>query len=144
MPRAVATLLKGPEISLIEHGQPAFRDKSGVSRDDARVQWWNSDGRTLRDIAVMAGNLTTAGGEPYPQLPYVELPSDTRSFVYADEIPVVYGHYWRQAPPKHQHDWTDYTACVDFSAVKGGALTAYRWSGEKKIGSEHFVTSGGW
>ncbi|CAJ1501255.1 metallophosphoesterase [[Mycobacterium] burgundiense] len=142
--RAVETLLKGPEISLVNHGQLPYHDKDGTPRDNARIQWWNNGGRTLRDIAEMAGNFTTAAGEPYPPLPDLELRSDTRSFVYTDEIPVVYGHYWRQAPPKHRHDWTDYTACVDFSAVKDGALTAYRWSGESTIQREHSVTSGGW
>jgi hypothetical protein len=52
---------------------------------------------------------------------------------------VFYGHYWRQGSPKHLHDWTAYTACVDFSAVKGGRLTAYRWSGESQIRADHYV-----
>ncbi|MGV0715875.1 hypothetical protein ABQE93_10755 [Mycolicibacterium sp. XJ662] len=30
-------------------------------------------------------------------------------------------------------------ACVDFSAVKGGTLTAYRWSGEEQIRGENYV-----
>jgi hypothetical protein len=137
--RAVETLLKGPEISLVDHGQLPYHDKDGIPRDNARVQWWNSDARTLRDIAEMGGNFTTASGAPYPQLPELELRTDVRSYVYAGGVPVFYGHYWRQGSPKHRHDWTEYTACVDFSAVKGGALTAYRWSGESQIRPDHYV-----
>ena len=62
-----------------------------------------------------------------------------RSYVYDGTVPVFYGHYWRHGEPEHLHDWTDYTACVDFSAVKGGALTAYRWSGESRIDPRHYV-----
>ncbi|MGY4867323.1 metallophosphoesterase [Mycolicibacterium elephantis] len=141
--RAVETLLKGPEISLVEHGQPEYHDKDGIPRDNARVRWWINDARTLRDIAEMGGNFTTACGEPYPHLPQLELATDVQSFIYTGQVPVIYGHYWRQGRPEYRHDWTDYTACVDFSAVKGGTLAAYRWSGEEQIRPEHYVPWGG-
>ncbi|ORV09809.1 metallophosphoesterase [Mycobacterium celatum] len=142
--RAVETLLKGPEISLVDHGQPEYYDKDGTPRDHARVQWWNSSARTLREIAETGAKFRTASGEPYPQLPELTLPEGTHSYVYADEIPVFYGHYWRQGLPQRGRDWTDYTACVDFSAVMGGTLTAYRWSGEKHIRPEHYVSRAHW
>ncbi|OBI45653.1 metallophosphatase [Mycobacterium kyorinense] len=141
--RAVETLLKGPEISLVNHGQPKYYDKDGFIRGNARVRWWNSTARTLRDIAEMEGRFTTVSGGPYPQLPEAELGDGDHSYVYTGQVPVVYGHYWRQGSPKHRHDWTDYTACVDFSAVKGGSLTAYRWSGEKQIRPDRYVQRGG-
>ncbi|WP_135452772.1 metallophosphoesterase [Mycobacterium sp. DL99] len=137
--RAVETLLKGPEISLVERGQPEYHDKDGIPRPNARVRWWNSDARTLRDIAEMGGNFTTTTGEPYPPLPELELSDSDQSYVYPAGVPVFYGHYWRQGSPQHQHDWTDYTACVDFSAVRGGTLTAYRWTGEKRIDPANYV-----
>lgn len=135
---AVETLLKGPEISLVEHGQAPYHDKDGHPRGSARLQWWNCAGRTLRDLAEMGGNFTTADKKPYPPLPELELPEGRQSYVYSDQVPVFYGHYWRSDSPERGHDWTDYTACVDFSAVKGGALTAYRWSGEKTIRPENY------
>jgi len=52
---------------------------------------------------------------------------------------VFYGHYWRQGSPAPGDDFTERTACVDFSAAKGGALTAYRWSGERWIRPENYV-----
>lgn len=134
---AVETLLKGPEISLVDHGQPPYLDKDGHARDNARLRWWNSGAHILREIAEMSGTFTTEAGDPYPPLPELDAQGDTH--VYADEVPVFYGHYWRQGMPTHRDDWTDYTACVDFSAVKGGKLTAYRWSGEKKIQPENHV-----
>ncbi|HTM83511.1 MAG TPA: metallophosphatase, partial [Mycobacterium sp.] len=137
--RAVETLLKGPDISLVDHGLPEYHDKDGFPRDKARVQWWNSDARTLRDIAVMGRNLETVSGDPYPQLPERPLPADTQSYVYTGAVPVFYGHYWRHGSPKPGDDWTDYTACVDFSAVNDGALTAYRWSEEAQIRPDHYV-----
>lgn len=140
--RAVETLLKGPEISLVAHGQPRYRDKDGIARPNARVRWWNSAARTLRDIAEMGGNFTTESGEPYPLLPESALAEDDQSYVYPPGVPVFYGHYWRQGSPEHLQDWTDFTACVDFSAVKGGALTAYRWSGETQIHPANYVAEG--
>ncbi|WP_197379964.1 metallophosphoesterase [Mycolicibacterium mengxianglii] len=137
---AVETLLKGPEISLVDHGQVAYVDKDGISRHRARVRWWNGEAATLRDIAEMGGGFTTDKGDPYPPLPVFEVPGEHRSHIYTDQVPVFYGHYWRRGTPRHQHDWTDYTACVDFSAVDGGALTAYRWSGEGRVDPQNYVS----
>ena len=139
--RAVEILLKGPEISLADHGQLPYHDKDNIPRTDARLRWWNSAGRTLRDIAEVGGHFTTGSGEPYPPLPELEVPHHTQYYIYSGTVPVFYGHYWRQGTPKHRHDWTEYTACVDFSAVTGGRLTAYRWSGETTINPEHYVTA---
>ena len=137
---AVETLLKGPEISLTDHGHEPYRDKDGSTRDSARVQWWSAGATTLREIAVMGGTFTTADGDPYPPLPHTEVSSEHRTHVYNEQVPVFYGHYWRTPEPQHLHDWTDYTACVDFSAVKDGALTAYRWSGETRIRPDNYVS----
>ncbi|MEZ0339876.1 metallophosphoesterase [Mycobacterium sp. pV006] len=138
---AIETLLKGPEISLVDHGQDPYHDKDGHPRGAARVRWWNAEAATLRDLAEMGGKFTTADGNAYPPLPETEVSGTHRSHVYVDTVPVFYGHYWRSGEPKYLHDWTDYTACVDFSAVKGGALTAYRWSGEKQIDPENYVSA---
>ncbi|PRC59950.1 metallophosphatase, partial [Mycobacterium sp. ITM-2017-0098] len=63
----------------------------------------------------------------------------SRSYVYDGPVPVFFGHYWRRGTPKDLVDWTARTACLDFSAVKGGALTAYRWSGESELRAENFA-----
>lgn len=138
---AIETLLKGPEISLVEHGQPKYQDKDGIARGSARMRWWNSGAATLREAAEMSSRFTTAAGAPYPPLPALPLRDRTQSFVYTGDVPVFYGHYWRQGCPAPVDDFTDRTACVDFSAVKGGALTAYRWSGESRIRPDNYVQS---
>ncbi|MGE2736063.1 metallophosphoesterase [Mycolicibacterium vaccae] len=137
--KAVETLLKGPEISLVDHDQQPYRDKDGHLRRQARLCWWRADAATLRGLAEMGSNFTTDAGERYPELPDLEVSAEHRSYVYTHPVPVFYGHYWRSGQPRHQHDWTDYTACVDFSAVKSGALVAYRWSGESRIQPQNYV-----
>ena len=136
---AIEVLLKGPEISLADHGQPPFVDKGGALRSDARLRWWDEGGTTLREIAEVSDTYTTKDGQPYPPLPDIEIRASERSYAYDSSVPVVYGHYWRQDSPKFGQDWTRRTACVDFSAVKQGTLTAYRWSGESEIHPEHYL-----
>lgn len=130
---AVETLLKGPEINLTDYGAGPYADKDGHTRTNARIRWWDHDATTLRDLAEVRGMLDVSG-EPYPELPAVTVDDgDGPTFVYTDKIPLFYGHYWRRWEPVHRDDWTTYTACVDFSAVKGGTLVAYRWNGEPEI-----------
>lgn len=134
---AVETILKGPEISLIDHGQPAYRDKGGVSRANARLRWWYDGPSTLRDLAEMGAGYKTADGDPYPALPDTPI-SVSGSYLYEDRIPVFYGHYWRRGTPARDRDWTEFTACVDFSAINGEKLSAYRWSGEHQIDPDNY------
>ncbi|BBX48066.1 metallophosphoesterase [Mycobacterium cookii] len=136
---AIEILLKGPEISLVDHRQLPYMDKDGHLRTNARIRWWNGDAMTLRDIAEIASTFTTEDGAPYPDLPDIEIPPRDRSFVYTGAVPVFYGHYWRQGRPDQHRDWNSRSACVDFSAVKGGTLMAYRWSGEKQIDPRHYL-----
>lgn len=132
---AVETLIKGPELSLTDHGQPPYLDKDGHTREEARLRWW-STGSTLRELAEISRTFTRQDGTSYSELPELEVAS--ADYVYRGDVPVVYGHYWRTGTPEHGLDWTDRTACVDFSAVKGGTLTAYRWSGESAVRLENY------
>lgn len=136
---AVEVLLKGPEVDLSRHGLPPYFDKDRHARTSARGAWWKGDAATLRDLAVMDGNFETSDGEPYPVLPEAELPSAERSFTYRGDRPVFYGHYWRSGQPQPGFDFTERTACVDFSAVNTGKLVAYRWEGEAIIDPKHYV-----
>ena len=137
---AVEVLLKGPEINLAGHGLPPYFDKDGYPRREARVAWWREGATTLRDLAVMDGNFTTENGEPYPPLPEAEVEPAERSFSYRGDVPVFYGHYWRNGQPTEGVDYTAHTACLDFSAIKTGNLVAYRWSGEHEIRPDHYVS----
>jgi hypothetical protein len=134
---AIEVLLKGPEIDLAGHGLPPYYDKGGHARSEARVAWWRDGATTLRDLYVMDGNFMTDAGEPYPPLPDIEVAD--RSFSYRGDVPVFYGHYWRSGQPRRGIDFTDRTACVDFSAINTGKLVAYRWSGESEIREDRYV-----
>ncbi len=137
--RAVENLLKGPEISLTDHGAEPYWDKDGHKRTDARIRWWDHNARTLRALAETRG-ARTEDGDRYPDPPDREVgPAVGLTYVYTDEVPLFYGHYWREWEPVHLDDWTTYTACVDFSAVKGGTMVAYRWNGEPEIHWENYV-----
>jgi hypothetical protein len=67
----------------------------------------------------------------------------TSSFSYRGDVPVFYGHYWRKGLPASGFDFTTHTACVDFSAVQGGHLVAYRWDGESEIREDHYFRVAG-
>ena len=136
---AVEVLLKGPEVSLVDHGQPAYLDKDGVARERARIRWWADGATTLKDVAMLDRTFTTEDGSAYPDLPHLPVRAESRSYVYDGDVPVLFGHYWRTGTPAHLEDWTARTACLDFSAVKDGDLTAYRWSGEAELREENFV-----
>jgi hypothetical protein len=136
--RAVEILLKGPEISLTKYRQEPYLDKDGHRRTEARIRWWDPQATTLRDLADVRGVRSETKGR-YPELPARQIdPEDGATFVYTDDVPLFYGHYWRRWE-NHQEDWTAYTACVDFSAVVGGPLVAYRWSGEPTITWGNYV-----
>lgn len=136
---AIEVLLKGPEIDLAGYGQQPYYDKDGHARSSARVAWWRDGATTLRELGVMDGNFTTEDGEPYPALPDIEVAASERSFSYREDLPVFYGHYLRQGQPRRGVDFTERTACVDFSAIKTGTLVAYRWDGESEIRADHYV-----
>jgi hypothetical protein len=69
------------------------------------------------------------------ELPDAPVPTD---FLYRDETPVLFGHYWMGGHPRIE---SPRAACLDFSvARKGGYLTAYRWSGEPELRVENLVS----
>ena len=137
--RAIEVLLKGPEIDLGARGLPPYFGKDGHPRTKARVAWWRDQASTLRDLAVMDKNFKTESGETYPPLPDREASATERSFSYRGDVPVFYGHYWRTGQPKAGFDFTERTACVDFSAINSGKLAAYRWDGESEIQQGNYV-----
>ncbi|WP_449412079.1 metallophosphoesterase [Pandoraea soli] len=124
----VETLLKGIEVRL-----PAgcsFLDKSGITRHEARIRWWDATATTYRQAALVPL-------ETKAQLPDVEVPDEAR-LGYSDEKPVFFGHYWMTGQPEIL---SPTAACVDYSAGKDGPMVAYRWNGELALSSGNFVSS---
>ena len=136
---AVEVLLKGPEIALHDYDMASYWDaEAGKSREKARIKWWDHDASTLPALAELRAAKLKDGGR-YPDYEPREVDPKHLDYVYKDTVPLFYGHYWREWEPVARDDWTSYTACVDFSAVRGGTLVAYRYCGENEIRLEHYV-----
>lgn len=136
---AIEVILKGPEIELGAYGLPPYLDKGGHVRKAARARWWSSGAQSARDLIDIPIGTVDENHAPYPEVPDAPCRPADRSFSYSDDIPVVYGHHWRRWEPDEDMDWTPLTACVDFSAVAGGHMVAYRWSGEPMIDPSRYV-----
>lgn len=113
----VENLCKGPEVPL--PNDHSFHDKDGHERFDARLRWWDDGPATYASMCEVPPNCTP----PLPDSSIDPLPVQP----YHDDVPVIFGHFWREWP---KIEMTNTTACVDYSAVNGGPLVAYRWSGE--------------
>lgn len=137
---AIETVLKGPEIKMSGYW---YRDKDDYERHKGRAEWWRTDAKTLRDIVHIdrSWDLYDDRGERADELPTTpigEIAGSVPAYP-ADAPPVLFGHYWFSGnDPKPS---TPTTACVDFSAVKGGPLVAYRWAGEPTLSADNFVTT---
>jgi hypothetical protein len=116
--------MKGPE----QHLPPgmSFLDASGHKRQDVRIRWWDPCATTFKQAAI-------GMDDRLDDLPDVELPIDFR---YMESTPVLFGHYWMEGEPTITFS---NAACLDFSVARNGYLTAYRWSGERELSSEHLV-----
>lgn len=121
---AIEHLLKGVEVKLPEG--ISFRDKDQKVRTKARIRWWNTQAKTLADLAI------GIGGAQLPNISYTN-----ERFHYRDQVPLFIGHYWLSGQPEKL---TEYVACVDYSVAKqGGRLAAYRWQGESILDNSHFI-----
>jgi hypothetical protein len=122
----VENLCKGPEVELPKGH--SFHDKDGHERHHARFRWWDDQARTYAQACEVPP------GSSLPNDPLDDAPVEP----YQDKVPVIFGHYWRTWP---RFELTTTTACVDYSAVKGGPLVAYRWSGEPELRPARLVPS---
>lgn len=122
--RWVENLCKGPEVKLPDGY--AFTDKDGHLRETARYRWWLNGNPTYERMCEIPP------GNPLPP----DAISDPPVQPYSHTTPVIFGHYWRKWP---EADLSGTTVCVDHSAVKGGPLVAYRWSGEAILDQHNLV-----
>jgi len=122
--KAVEIMLKGPEQDL-PVGM-SFVDASGNKREEVRLCWWDPDATTFQKAAI--------GVDDQREM----LPNDniTTDFQYLDGKPVLFGHYWIQGEPTIINPRA---VCLDFSVARDGYLTAYQWSGERELLSDHLV-----
>ena len=135
---AIEVILKGPEIELAPHRLPNYLDKEEHVRKLARARWWVPSPSSIRDLIDLPEDTLDESKRPYPPIPESPCTQHDLRCTYSDSIPVFYGHHWRKWEPSQIDDWTLTTACVDFSAVKGGPMAAYQWSGETEIDPTHY------
>ena len=125
--RWVEHLCEGPEIPLPDG--ITFLDKDDQVRERARFRWWDPAAITYRNACEVPPSC--------PELPDRVI-DDPPVAPYSARTPVVFGHYWRRWGDP---DVSDHAACVDHSAVLGGPLTAYRWSGEQTLTTDRMVAA---
>lgn len=125
--KAVATILKGPEVRLPDGVSFPQGDQQ---RHEARTRWWDKTATTLRQSAIVDTSTVA-------NLPDAPIPSELR-MGYDGSKPVFIGHYWMTGQPQRL---SPRVACVDYSAGRGQPLVAYGWRGEEELRREHFVSS---
>jgi len=141
---AIEIVLKGPEAPLAGH---SYEDKDGIRRRYGRLTWWDPQATTIRSAVQLASDwqVFAPDGSPVDELPDVPLPLGFHGMTSTDPTrpPTVFGHYWFSAGPNDEtlRVINPKAACVDFSAVKGGPLVAYRWSGEAELDSDNLVAA---
>jgi hypothetical protein len=122
---AIETALKGIEIKL--PGDVSFTDKGGVTREDARLTWWDLEQITPETSVkehITKEMIQAVYTKDYEKLTF-------------------FGHYWQHGPPKVTNPKAQ---CLDFSiaAEKMKAekryLCAYRFDGEDEIDASKFVS----
>jgi hypothetical protein len=145
---AIEVLLKGPELDLRSYDQQDFKGPGDRFRHEARIRWWDPDATSLRELSEIPPGAETKSQDVYPDLPEIPCRFNEDRFDYEAGNPILfYGHYWRKWNPQKLRnwipekgtDWTENTVCVDFSAVRGGPLVAYRWNGETEVNPENYV-----
>lgn len=97
----------------------------GLPRRSFRCKFWVRDPKTYGDLEFQPDRLP-------PELASLPLREEDRArLVYYDERlpPLFVGHYWLQGEPRPLRA---NIACLDYSAVKGGRLMAYRMDTEQQ------------
>lgn len=125
---AINMLLNGPELILPAGWVPPGRPNRRV-----RTKWWQAGAASWKAAAYPEE-------EGLPERPLSR--GSGRSFFGYDveEPPLFFGHY---GFPKKASPIRENLACVDFAVARGGSLGAYRWSGERRLTSRHFVLEPG-
>ena len=131
MRRCVDRLLNGTVHPLPEG--LTYRDPHGIERRQVRTKFWSERALRLGDLVVERASIESEVLE-------VELdPTERRRIVNYEEDarPLFFGHYWFRGEPTIVRA---NLACLDYSAVLGGRLVAYRFRGEPSLSDAGFVS----
>lgn len=106
--------------------------RDNVPRTTFRCRFWAPEAETFGDLAFQPDPLPADLGGRL-------LDEDARAALVqypVDAPPLFVGHYWLEGAPQRL---TPNIACLDYSAVKGGRLVAYRMDGELTVDDNKFV-----
>lgn len=122
-------LTRGTSMPLPEGIQ--LESKDGFIRRFFRTKFWEASPKTYGDIVFQPDPLPYDFAEhPIHQDHKDDLLS------YSDrEPPVFFGHYWLSGKPRPLQN---NVACLDYSAVNFGRLTAYQFDGERHLSPDKF------
>ena len=125
-------LLRGVNLPLPYGMSQTGQD--GFTRSSFRTKFWHDDQSTLTYGDVVFQPDALPGDLAQELLPAEYLQHVTG---YDAHQPLLFvGHYWRQGQPSLIRP---NLACLDYSAVNGGKLVAYRLDQEEHLLPDHFV-----
>jgi hypothetical protein len=127
--RVVDRLTRGTSMALPKGLK--LKSKDGFIRRFFRTKFWSESPKTYGDVVFQPDPL------PYDLAEHPIAVDDKSSLVHYDpnDPPVFFGHYWLKGRPKPLlHN----VACLDYSAVNFGRLTAYCFDGETSLKEDNF------
>lgn len=128
--RVLDRLTRGTQLGL--PADVEMRSEAGFTRRAFRTHFWCRDPQTYGDVVFQP--------DPLPgELENRRLtPQERERLTWYPETspPLFVGHYWCHGVPAVVRE---NIACLDYSAVDGGRLVAYRWDGETSLDADRFV-----
>lgn len=128
--RCVDRLTRGIDLTLPDGLTITSAD--GAVRRGFRVKFWVSDPLTYGDVEFQPDPLPDGVAEQ----PLSHRQREDLLFYGPDQPPLFVGHYWQSGRPRRL---ATNLACLDYSAVRGGRLAAYRFDGETELDDDRFV-----
>lgn len=121
---------RGPQLPL--PGNRCIHARDGAQRYAFRTSFWHAHPHTYGDVAFQPDPLPTGVEEK----PLGERERSQLVYYSPKAPPLFFGHYWRSGHPALI---MPNMACLDYSAVKGGSLVAYRYDGEPTLQADKLV-----
>ena len=129
--RVLDRLTKGLSLPVPEGTLIQGRD--GFMRKSFRVDFWSENAQVYDDIVFQPDPIP----EEHRMRPLSEQDRNKLIFYSPDEKPLFIGHYWLSGMPALVRP---NIACLDYSAVNGGKLVAYRFNtGDTGLDNRRFV-----
>ncbi len=118
--------------SLLLPDQRSITGSDGFSRRNFRVKYWVENPSTYSEIEFQPDPLD---GD-VAAMPVTDEQKDYMPYYGPDQPLLFMGHYWLSGKPAAL---TSNIACLDYSAVKGGRMVAYRLDQEESLSNDKFV-----